>query len=130
MKNIIISYETLKNKFDPKKNILYDYNIDYYLISSGSILSYYKIMWWCFIRGIYPIKIYTGAKLFKKNPYAYRRGILKIQKSIPNEIVFFITDDIQDIDSIRDLTNIAKAKFESFELHAKDYFEPNIKPFT
>lgn len=130
MKNIILSFETLRKNFDPKNNILYEYNIDYYLVTNRTIFSRFKIMWWCFKHGIYPIKIYTGAKLFKQNPYSYRRAILNVQKLIPDEVVIFVSDELKDIDSIRDLSNIAKAKFETFELHAKKHFSPNIKPFT
>lgn len=129
-KIIVVSYECLYKNYDFLNNFLYDYEIEYYLVTNKSRLNHFKIWWWCFTKGILPIKIFTNNKFKKIDPYSYRNAIIKIKEIENNKFIYFVTDEKDDINSIRDIYGIGVSNFIKFEHNCKKEKKPKFKPFT
>ncbi len=123
---IAISYETLCKDNEYKK-VLLNSGISYYLISSHSKIMRSQIWLYCFLNGILPISLYTSPYWFKSDIYSYRSAILKLKT---NNKILLVTDDMRDIDSIRDISNISYCGFDAFKLYIEKKKISKIEPFT
>ena len=126
---IIITYETLRKNIKSSNHKLLDKDFSYYLVTNCPKKDYMKVWFWCFLNGIIPEKIYMGNKFFKSNVYSIRESVLSLKKE--HEHILFVTDFINDIDSIRDnFRNMQYCNFESFVLFLDKQYRINLKPFN
>lgn len=123
----LISYETLLKHITTSDNILYKLNVPYILVSNYPKMRYYKIWMWCFFKGILPNEIHLSKKLFKKDLYCLRKYIQTIKT---DKKILIVTDNDDDINSIRDIINIQFCDFITFEKYLNDNIISNLEPFN
>lgn len=123
----LITYDTLLKNITSTDNILHKENISYILVSNYPKMRYYKIWWWCFLKGILPNDIYLSERLFKTDKYCLRKVIQNIKT---DKKLLIVTDNMEYIDSIRDLSNIQYCNFGMFEKYIKETNLTNLQPFN
>lgn len=122
-----ITYDTLKKHVSDGDVFLYEKNVEYFLISNYPKLRYYHIWKWCFFRGILPNKIFFGKKLFRKNTYAIRDVLEKVENI--NEIIL-VTDYDIDRDSVRDIKHLKICDFQTFKKMYVAELKNKLQPFS